>query len=549
MASVEWFDGRFHVVWGANSATYLEGQPGQFNLWSTSPNFRQWTEPQAFAHVGRTGMPVDPQVVEWQPNLLNYHNRELWCVWYCHSRDPKLHGTYLSVLGKGAGENWRHHRIAERFTVHGAAYSAFVTQNPVLLASGRVLAPVTLYPDARDKGDGHAKLRRWNAALYTDDGGQTWHLSDLISMVDDAAAQWEPFFYEQADGRIRAYMRNFTNGIPPANMWRMTTVGTGAALGEPVRFPLDPVYSFMETINERPQVLRLPGGRYCLIQQDAWTNHRDYRTRINVALHFSRTGADDFVAAVPISRPGVISRYPQGVEHRGKLYVAYTLGPGVGGPGPELKGIEGAIISPVPAADAYYVWPRRKELVTMQAMKAAEGKTVIRRTNPNSRTASPQVTTVDRRQVMLFQARASAGVDIDPVDFARGGELEVSFEAKVNRLQDTGMLVLCSVGDRIPIRLGIPANRPDKLYAYTKDQWQPVADFVAQRWHSIRLRVRATEFSVSLDGAEARTFPNPLVEPTPRVYLGDGFEVDYVPSNSGSEFLIALDSLTTRSNR
>jgi len=108
---------------------------------------------------------------------------------------------------------------------------------------------------------------------------------------------------------------------------------------------------------------------------------------------------------------------------------------------------------------------------------------------------------------------------------------------------------LCSVGDRIPIRLGVPANRPGKLYAYTRNQWEPVADFAADRWHSLRLVVRGGEFSVMVNGLAARSFPNPIVNPSPRLYLGDGFEVDYVRSNFGSEFNITLDSLVTKVTR
>lgn len=550
MASVEWFDGQFHAVWGGNASTYAEGKPGQFNVWATSADFRRWTMPVKQAHVGPGALPVDPQVVEWQPNLLNYHDQQLWCIWYCRSDDVTLQGTYLSVLEKGAGKKWRHRKILDRHEVEGSRCVAFASQNPVLLSSGRVLAPVTLFPEDRHLPPSERqKFKRWNACLYTDDGGATWKVSDPISKVDDAVGQWEPFFYEQADGQIRAYMRNFTNGTPPGNQWRLTTTGTGAAMGTPVRFPRDPVYSFMETINERPQVLRLPGGRYCLIQQDAWTNHRDYRTRINVALNFSRSGADDFVAGPPVSRPGVISRYPQGVEHEGSLYVGYTLGPGDSGPGPELAGMEGAIVTPAPRAETYYVWPRRKEIVSMAPATDAEGKKTVRRANPNARTASPRLAKADRPEVLEFRDRASAGVDTDRVNFSAGDTLEIRFDAKVTKLQDVGMLVLCSLGDRIPIRLGVPANRPGKLYAYTRNQWEPVADFSADRWHSLRLVVRGGEFSVAVDGSAAKTYPNPIVNPSPRVYLGDGFEVDYIRSNFGSEFHIALDSLVTKVTR
>jgi len=36
------------------------------------------------------------------------------------------------------------------------------------------------------------------------------------------------------------------------------------------------------------------------------------------------------------------------------------------------------------------------------------------------------------------------------------------------------------------------------------------------------------------------------VNPTPRLYLGDGFEVDYIYSLSGSEFLVDPGSLRSR---
>jgi len=482
--------------------------------------------------------------VQWQPNLLNLQDRQLWCVWTFNSKNPDLDGLWLSTLDKGASE-WRHRRIQRRQEVTGLSCSLFASQNPVLLASGRVLAPVTLnYRDPKhDAGGGHAAtelVRRWNACLYTDDDGATWRCSAPLSAIDDPEGQWEPIFYEQADGRIRAYTRNFTKAIPPGNQWRFTTVGTGSQKGAPLIFPDDPVLSFMETANCRPQVFRLPGGRFCLLQQDAAVNHRDYQTRVNVALHFSRSGADDFVAATPISQPSVISAYPQGVSHGGSLYLAYTVGPG-----DQPRSIEGAIVSPAPAPDRYYVWPRAKELVRIQESRDANGKKVVSRASPDARTSLPDRKTADGRDAIRFAGRASAGVDLDPLDFAAGGSLTLRFDAKVLRLQTKGMLVLCSLGDRIPIRLGMPANRPGKLYAYTRGQWQPVADFPSNAWHAVALTVRGADFSVSVNGESAQRFPNPLVNPTPRLYLGDGFEVDYLNSNAGSEFLIDLASLHT----
>ena len=545
MASVEWFDGRFHAVWGAHAETHLEGKPGQVNVWSTSTAFEQWSAPQKLAHAGPGALLPDPQGVQWQPNLLNYHDQQLWCVWSFNSKTPELDGLYLSTLEKGSLD-WKHRRIQRRQAVNGLSCSIFASQNPVLLSSGRVLAPATLnYREFKRDSGGNATtnsiVRRFNACFYTDDGGATWACSNPISSVDDAEAQWEPFFYEQGNGALRAFMRNFTKGIPSGTQWRLTTVGTGAAKGQPVTFPHDPVYSFMETVNCRPQIFRLDGGRYCLLQQDAFVNHRDYSTRLNIALHFSRSGADDFVAGPPVSRPGVISAYPQGVAHGGRIYLAYSAGPG-----DQSRSIEGAIVTPAPKADQYYVWPRSKELIKMQEAKDEAGKKHVVRTNPDARTALPHLKTVEQRRTLQFSARASAGVDIDPVDFAAGQSLSFRFEAKVLRLQPVGMLVFCSLGDRIPIRLGMPANRPDQLYAYTRNQWEPIATFPMQQWHTLQVTLRGADFAVAVDGQPPQTFPNPVVNPTPRLYLGDGFEADYVYSLSGSEFLLDLGSLRSQ---
>jgi len=536
MASVEWLDGRFHCVWGGHAETHLEGKPGQVNLWAVSRDFLTWSAPKHLAHTGTHALPRDAECVQWQPNLLNYRNQQLWCVWSFNSRNPDLDGLYLSTMEKRSND-WKHRRIQRRQAANGVPCSIFASQNPVLLASGRVLAPVTL----NYRGGSTNTVRRFNACFYTDDGGATWACSNPITTVDDAEAQWEPFFYEQRDGKLRAYMRNFTKGTPHGTMWRHTTVGTGAAKGTPVSFPHDPIYSFMETINCRPQIFRLDGGRYCLLQQDAFVNHRDYSTRLNVALHFSRSGADDFVAGPPVSRPNIVSAYPQGVAHTGNIHLAYTSGPG-----DQPRGIEGAIVTPAPKADRYYVWPRSKEMITMQDTRDESGKKKVVRTNPNARTALPRIKTVEQRKTIQFSARASAGVDIDPVDFSAGQSLEFSFETKVLRLQPVGMLIFCSVGDRIPIRLGMPANRPGKLYAYTRNQWEPVGEFPMQQWHSVRVTVRGADFSVAVDNQTAKTFPNPMVNPSPRLYLGDGFEVDYIYSLSGSEFLVDLASLRSR---
>jgi hypothetical protein len=539
MPSVEFFDGKFHAAWGGNPRTIQEGQPGQILLLSTSDDFQQWTHPAHFVGAG-AGNPVDgPEVRQWQPNLLNYEGRELWCTWYSSTPegDPERDGTYLSTLGTGPGAKWVNRRIFHRIPIDGKPFVCFPSGNPVLLKSGRVLAPATLYR----REPGLKERIQWNVCLYTDDGGETWAYSNPIGQVDDYWAQWEPFFYEQADGTLRAFMRNHTRATPACTQWQLTCVGTGAKKGEPVVFDPDPEYSYIETANSRTQVFGARGGRYCMLHHDVWVDHRGYETRLNLGLFFSRTGADDYVAGPSFSRRNVISAYPQGIEHDGKIYVAYTTGPGS-----QARSIEGAIIDPSPVADQFYIWPREKDLLRMETRTDADGRKSVVRTNPDYRATRPAVVEEDGRDAILFERAGSAGVEIDPVDFAAGQSLTVSFEAKVRNVQERGNLILCSFGDRIPIRIGMPAHRVGTLYAYGAEEWKPVGPMEVGAWAKITLTFGQDTFSVRVGDGEAKTFRNPMAQTNPRLYLGDGYEVDYVRSNWESEFLIDLPSVNTQ---
>ncbi|MBM4050706.1 MAG: exo-alpha-sialidase, partial [Planctomycetes bacterium] len=173
MASVERFNGRFYAVWGGNASTILEGKPGQVILLSTSEDFVNWTPPVNFVGEGAENPLVDAEGVQWQPNLLNFQDKELWCVWFFHSKNDQLGGTYFSKLGKQSGAKWVNRRIFHRQMLDGRPCVGFASQNPVLLQSGRVLAPVTLY-----HGSGKGTRRQWNACLYTDDEGTTWQCSN-----------------------------------------------------------------------------------------------------------------------------------------------------------------------------------------------------------------------------------------------------------------------------------------------------------------------------------------------------------------------------------
>lgn len=533
--SVAHFDGRFYVVWNGHPRTHLEGKPGQMLLLATSEDFVQWSRPVHFVGPGAANPLADPEGVQWQPNLLNFHGRELWCTWFFHTLRGKVSGTYCSKLGRGPEARWRNDQIFHRYRVEGLPFVGFATQNPVLLDSGRVLAPVTFY-----RRFSPTKRVHWNACLYTDDAGRTWQCSNPIGLPQEHDAQWEPFFYEQADGRLRAFMRNMTRATPACTQWQLTCTGAGRAEGEPVRFDPDPHFSHIETANSRTQVFPVRGGRYCMLQHDVFVEHRGYETRLNLALYFSRTGADDFVAGPPFSPRNAICAYPQGIAHEGKIYVAYTRGPGSG-----PRSIEAAIIDPAPEPDQFYLWPREKDWLRMATQTDGQGHKRVVRTNPKYRPTRPHVVATDGRRAILFKRAGSAGVEIDPVDFHAGQTLALRFDVKIAAVQERGKLVLCSFGDRMPIRLVVPGHRVGQLYVDAGGRPRLVGPLPVGQWRRVEAVFGRDHYTVAVGDAAAKTFANPLPRMNPRLYLGDGYTVDYLPSNWGSEFLVDLSSVTT----
>lgn len=536
--SVEWFDGRFYAVWNAHPSSVIEGDPGQVNVLSTSPDFKIWSHPVPFLHEAQYAEnPIyNPEIVAWQPNLLNLDGEELWCTWcYCDavakSADRPHSGTYLSKLKKGS-DRWATSVIVDRLEIDGMQAVGFPTQNPFRCSSGRIIAPMvflnTSQQTSRDETD-EKKNRMWDVCAYTDDGGETWQFSNPMSRVDNQFGQWEPFFYEQADGTLRGIMRNFGgHDLMPCTQWQLTTTGTGAQKGTPLEFNADLQYANIETGRARPQVFRV-GSRYALLMND---NYNLRGSRLNLSVFFSRSGKNDFVAGVPFSPREIYSTYPQGVEHDGKIYIAYTSTEN----NHKQWTIRGAVVH-APEDNVRYLWPRSKRIKEWRWNPVTRG----REREPELTYTEPvQAEVVDGREVVMFRDRASCGVEIDD-----GETVEVCFDFKINAVQDIGNLILMSFGDENPIRIGMPSNRKGCLYASSRNGWQLIADCAVGEWHSLAVSIGKEQFAVSLDDASPLQFDNPVVAPNAKFYLGDGFEIDYVPSNNDSEFFVDPCTLKT----
>ena len=541
--SVERFNGKFYAAWNAHPDTHEEGALGQINVIAESDDFVHWQQPSEFLGASAENGVCSPGGVMWQPNLMNYKNKTLWCFWCLTHKEgknwPLKHsGTYFSYLSNEPESRWVNVKILDRYMIDGKNALAFPSQNPFLCSNGRVLVPVTFIHAPEDD---HQKSQHWNAALYSDDEGETWQVSSVLSQPSDSWANWEPHFSEQTDGKVRAFMRNMSRSLPLSpHYWLLTAESRNNEKWQPLVFDKEPIYSCMETANSRMHVFKMDRGNYCMLHHDCIVNHGTYDSRYNLALFFSRTGKDDYIPATQFSRKNIISSYPQGVAHEGKIYVAYTIGSAG-----ELRSIEGAIIDRQPDPSQWMIYPRGKDRVELDVRKDKDGITCARRLNPEFTPAVGRQVFRDNRACLLFQEGASASVDIPLVDFSRQESLELKFKTKVLKSASRQYVILCSMGAENPIRIGIPANRDQLLYAYGDEQWQNVGAFPLEAWIDVKAVFYADYFTVQIGDNDVVRFGNPAYAPELKLFFGDGFDSDYMLNNQGGEFLIDLDSIST----
>lgn len=541
-ASVEFFDGKFFVVWNANTVN-TEGVDNQRLLLSVSSDFINWSSPVHF--VGPAGNAVNPQEFrvarrQWQPNLMNYKNEQLWCLWYqSDSGDGNFSGLYLTTLEPGASQ-WVNREILHRAIIRGMGTTPFAGQNPILLPSGRVIAPLTFSSNGIDIG--FNQHPRFNALAFTDDGGQTWGISNAFSNPESLAGQWEVTVCKQYDDTIRViYNNRIAGGMPipiPAKRI-LTCTATGTDLNTALVVESDGQYMWTEGIASRPYLMNLDSGRCLLLHHDIYTQVNAYDSRLNLAMYFSRTGKDDFVAGPGFQPADEIGAYPQCVEANGKIYIVYSKG-GVS----VARDIEGVVVDPAPSADQFYIWPRDKDVIEM----VNDGGWT--RLNPDYEYTRPYTQTVDSRNALVFENRGTAGVEIDPVEYESHDTVTFSFETKIEQVQEYGSLVLCSFGDKFPIRIGMPADRVGRLYAEAGNGWQDCGSLPLNEWHRVTITFSETNFSVSVGDEPKRILPNPAYRPNPKLYLGDGYEVEwYLPgetswrTNEDCKFYIDIDSM------
>jgi hypothetical protein len=553
-ASLAYFDGKFHAVWNANESGD-EGKPMQVILWASSSDFITWSDPKPITRSAPEGR---LEAVEWHPNLI-VHKDELWCFWYNQAGIETKRGTVMSKLKKGQNE-WVHRWLfvqppfltqdMERTRMEIPRGGGFVAQNVSVFKSGRVVVPMILHGPSMPLDDPNETARTtWNMAIYSDDDGESWSGSNLVSAPSMFSGQWEPTVYEQKDGDLRMFMK-CRDGWPKSTETVLTVTGKGADKGQPMIFDTDAQFSSVEGTRPRIHVLE-SGGRYIMLRQDIFTPEaRRVETRVNLTLHFSRTGRDDFIAGPPISEDDTginvgeyTATYPAAVAVNNTLYAVWTeLMPGVGNKSP--RNIISAAV-PLPEENRKHIFSRNKAVVHLERYRDPQGVLTywMRRTNPWYKASSPARDSDGN--YLIFERHASAGVETEPVNLDEGDKLSVSMTVKVEELQRLGNAVLCSFGDILPIRIGIPSNRPETLYVYSANGWEPAGSVPMNQWTSLNLIFGKEEFSVSINDRPRTSFPTPLRRTNPRLYLGDGYEPEFLESNLGSRFKVDMETFRT----
>ena len=150
---------------------------------------------------------------------------------------------------------------------------------------------------------------RYIGFIYTDDDGETWQTSNLISIPEDRSAVWEPYGYEQYDGKLRVLIRNISRRCTNPLLNMLSCVRTGLEKGQPLVLESDPQYVAIETVSEKPQVIKC-GPRYLMLKHDTYCWQRPFENRIAPALFFGPTGKDDFIAGPSFTDKNEIGAYP-----------------------------------------------------------------------------------------------------------------------------------------------------------------------------------------------------------------------------------------------
>lgn len=380
-SSMAFYGGLYWAIVDGTAQGLVEGSPGQ-QIWvTTSPDAVSWSTPvQPFRDPAYCTNPISSATLEWQPNLVVVGD-ELWCTWTGQD-------GYISKLPAPGGK-WTNHRFefvgqqvfisanaegaptagrSVRATIDGITdWLPFFSQNPIVLSSGVVACPLTLYTTSSLSTQTNAtavftKAKKYNALFNTVDG-QAWSMA-LVDTSDwgDFIA-WEPFVVEHPDGHVYVYTRNLDARVADEDYMLVSLSDDGGKTFGPS------VSTKMLVPSTRAFARQVTDKRWMMVHCDQRQNTTgnvnqslSAKGRRNGALFVSRRGVDDFVAGVPFSGDDPCMNYPQFIVGPGgiDLFVHWTSGAGV----TVRRSLKMTHVGSLPADDTAYINPRGLNLVT-----------------------------------------------------------------------------------------------------------------------------------------------------------------------------------------
>lgn len=421
MSTLAYYDGLWYIVWGTNNKIARksevtgrarpnnpgakEGVTGQHLVFATSRDFKSWTEPERiFDNPDFSENPVERDVESrnWVPDLIVVGN-ELWSFWM--QTGGRKDGLYFSRLSSSDGK-WVNTKL-------DLPNNVFTSSGAIELRSGRVVVPVSI-----DSGGG-------NAAIYTDDDGESWNLSGVVRAAS-GMNPWEPKIIEDINdsNTIYMYIRNRDSKDRPSSEMLLYSKSTNG--GETWS---DYEYAPIEVPELRTHLLT-HDDRYIMLHHDlesAWSGNggREDRTgrrvglegpdaaqneRTNIAMFFSREGTPGtFLPGPAISGLHVGASYHFAEKKGNKLYTVHSA-----------QGMVGEIISDLPPEDTYLLYPRTSLILEEDAPSSEMSTYTYRSINENTKR-------IDRQNSM--------SIETDQARYSSDEAIQLQFEFVSHRKQ------------------------------------------------------------------------------------------------------------------
>ncbi|MCR6722128.1 MAG: exo-alpha-sialidase [Chitinophagaceae bacterium] len=232
-ACLIYYDGLFYAMWGNH--TLGEDAPGQRVLYSSTANWKEWSEPRELFAAPGPVLPRTEDGIHFKPDRWAIVDNELYAVVYVH----------------GAGR----YPIARKIETDGTIGDPFLVES--VPANGSLPDYMqgtqnTLLPIA-------TKISNW----YKENGHISWW-ADAAKGVQrtaiDGASLIESFMYKTKDGEDVVMLRNWGTSANPVHNNRMYVSFKKGAGGWGKLYPTD-----IPDAPSRAQAITLPDGRIVLI--------------------------------------------------------------------------------------------------------------------------------------------------------------------------------------------------------------------------------------------------------------------------------------------